>query len=387
MNTKRNTILAYAYSFAAWFGITNLWVIYLGQQGLPLIQIGLCESIFHVASFCFEVPSGMLADRFSYKTVLYFSRIMAIISSLLMLIGHSFIWFAISFIVSAWSYNLQSGTLEALAYESLPQASRDARYAKVVSMISIVTEVGSTAGVIIAGALVHWHFEITYYISIVLGIVALGTIAFMQEPSVHGPREQRQTLAMIVRAAVHELRHQPVLRNLMLLDAVISTAGTAFYYYFQDVMTKADFAGWMISTLMLVSSLGSIAAMRALPWLQAKTSQLQLLLGITVAMTFALIVIAVPSMVAMIVMYLIIQAITAVMYPLFNAYYNELIPSKQRATLLSVASMLFSVVMIVLFPVCGWLVDRFSFNVTFGGFGLVLLLATIGWAVRQKRAA
>ncbi|WP_156300832.1 MFS transporter [Lacticaseibacillus sharpeae] len=100
-----------------------------------------------------------------------------------------------------------------------------------------------------------------------------------------------------------------------------------------------------------------------------------------------LIVIAVPSMVAMIVMYLIIQAITAVMYPLFNAYYNELIPSKQRATLLSVASMLFSVVMIVLFPVCGWLVDRFSFNVTFGGFGLVLLLATIGWAVRQKRAA
>ena len=98
MHSKKNITLAYVYSFAAWFGITNLWVIYLGQQGLPLVQIGLCESIFHIASFCFEVPSGMLADRFSYKTVLYGSRIMAIISSVLMLIGHSFIWFAISFI-------------------------------------------------------------------------------------------------------------------------------------------------------------------------------------------------------------------------------------------------------------------------------------------------
>jgi MFS family permease len=383
MHSKKNITLAYVYSFAAWFGITNLWVIYLGQQGLPLVQIGLCESIFHIASFCFEVPSGMLADRFSYKTVLYGSRIMAIISSVLMLIGHSFIWFAISFIISAWSYNLQSGTLEALAYESLPEQGRDGAYPKVVSMMGIITEVGSTAGVIIAGALVHWHFELTYYVSILLGVLALLAIAAMTEPTVHAKKEQRQTLVTITKAAVRVLREQPHLRNLMLFDASISTVGTAFYYYFQSVMTKDNFAGWMISGLMLVSSLLSIIAMRLMPAIQKRITQRRLMAGMTLIVTAALLITGVQNLPLMLAMYLIFETVIAVLYPVFNAYYNELIPSAQRATLLSVASMIFSIEMVVLFPVCGWFVSLIGFNFTFAGLGVLVGLVFLKFATQK----
>ena len=48
---KKQLWRAYAYSFLAYCGITQLWVIYLSQLGLSLVQVGLCESIFHVASF------------------------------------------------------------------------------------------------------------------------------------------------------------------------------------------------------------------------------------------------------------------------------------------------------------------------------------------------
>ncbi|WP_127850159.1 MFS transporter [Lacticaseibacillus hulanensis] len=377
MYRTKNVWLAYCYSFAAWFGITNLWVIYLGQKGLPLVQIGLCESIFHVASFCFEVPSGMLADRFSYKTVLYASRVMAIVSSMLMLFGHSFIWFAVSFIVSAWSYNLQSGTLEAFAYESLPQANRDAGYPKVVSMMGIITEVGSTAGVIVAGALVHWHFELTYYAAIVFGFVALIVIGFMDEPAVHSKREKRQTLGEITKAAIEVLSTKPVLRNLMLIDASISTVGTAFYYYFQNVMTTEHFAGWLISGLMLVSSILAIIAMKVMPALQARFAQGPLLLTMTGIVIGALLLTGINNLPLMLVMYLVFEAVIAVVYPLFNSYYNVLIPSAQRATLLSVASMIFSVEMVVVFPVCGWFVSAVGFNATFAGLGVALLIGMV----------
>ncbi|WP_155287212.1 MFS transporter [Lacticaseibacillus zhaodongensis] len=374
MNKRRNVYLTYCYSFAAWFGITNLWVIYLGQKGLPLVQIGLCESIFHVASFCFEVPSGMLADRFSYKTVLYLSRLLAIASSLLMLLGHSFLWFAVSFIISAWSYNLQSGTLEAFAYESLPQSGRDTAYPKVVSMMGIITEVGSTAGVIIAGALVHWHFELTYYAAIVLGLMALLVIGFMDEPAVHSKREERQTLGEITKAAISVLATKPGLRNLMLIDASISTMGTAFYYYFQNVMTTEHFAGWLISGLMLASSVLAIIAMKIMPTLQARFTQGPLLLTATGIVIGALLLSGIKQLPLMLIMYLVVEAVIAMLDPLFNAYYNVLIPSGQRATLLSVASMLFSIEMVVVFPVCGWFVSAIGFNATFAGLGVALLI-------------
>lgn len=374
---RKNIYLAYLYSFAAWFGITNLWVIYLGQQGLSLVQIGLCESIFHVASFCFEVPSGMLADRFSYKTVLFASRVMAIGSSIIMLAAHSFIWFAISFIVSAWSYNLQSGTLEAFAYESLPEAGRDGRYPQVVSMMGIITEIGSTAGVIIAGTLVHWHFALTYYIAIILGGVALLAITLMREPAVHQEQEKRQTIAVITKAALHVLIKQPVLRNLMLIDASISTIGTAFYYYFQNVMTTEHFSGWQISGLMLASSVLSIVAMKIMPTLQQKYAQAPLLLTMTLVVVVALVLTGIKSLPLMLTMYLLFQSVIAVLYPLFNAYYNELIPSAQRATLLSVASMIFSIEMVIAFPVCGWVISLIGFNAAFAGIGVLLVIGLL----------
>ncbi len=385
MSLKRNVYGAYLYSFAAWFGITNLWVIFLGQRGISLVQIGLCESIFHVASFCFEMPSGMLADRFSYKTVLYFSRMMAIISAAMMLVGNTFLWFAASFVISAFSYNLQSGTLEALVYESLAPDAQVATYPRITSMMGIVTEVASTSGVIIAGLLVHGHLALTYVIAIVWAVVALGTIFFMKEPGVHGPQEEKQTMRAIIVAAVAALRQQPRLRNLMLVDASISAVGTAFYYYFQSVMTDRNFSGTLISTLMLVSSLVAIVAMRLIPSLQRRFQQLPLLLGMAGTMTVALMVSGIHQIGVMLVAYLIVEGISAILYPLFNTYYNELIPSAQRATLLSVASMVFSIEMVVLFPVCGWLISLIGFNWTFLMLGGLLTVGLMSWGVYQKR--
>ncbi|WP_054649353.1 MFS transporter [Lacticaseibacillus pantheris] len=292
MIKQRNIISAYVYTFVSWFGITNLWVIYLGQQGLSLVQIGLCESIFHVASFLFEVPSGVLADRFSYKTVLFASRITTIASAVLMLVGQSWWWFAVSFVVSAWSYNLQSGTLEALVYESLAPATREAQYARATSMMGSLSEIAATAGVIVAGIFVHWHFSWVYRIQILLALVGLLCVASLRTPAGRSATGKdaapRQTVVTIVRAAGHVLRTQPALRNLMVLDASLSAVATAYYYYFQNVMTTHHWSSPMISGLMLTGSLLAVVGMQLLPWIQRRIGRFALLLGMTLLMVVAL---------------------------------------------------------------------------------------------------
>ena len=80
---KGNIPLLAGLEFTSYFGITSFWILFFIQNGLSLLQIGLLESIFHGTSLLCEIPSGMLADRFSYKTNLYLARLASIVSSIL----------------------------------------------------------------------------------------------------------------------------------------------------------------------------------------------------------------------------------------------------------------------------------------------------------------
>lgn len=141
----------------------------------------------------------------------------------------------------------------------------------------------------------------------------------------------------------------------------------------------------MISGLMLTGSLLAVVGMQLLPWIQRRIGRFALLLGMTLLMVVALLGAGVRIVPVMVALYLVGQTVDAVIYPLFNTYYNAMIPDGQRATLLSVASMLFSIVMVVLFPVVGWGISLWGFNVTFAGLGVVMSVIVAVWAVGQRR--
>ena len=115
----------------------QFWILFLSQNGMSLWQIGLLESIFHATSLLCEIPSGMLADRYSYKTNLYLSRIAGIVSSILMLAGQGNFWiYALAMAVSALSYNFDSGTSAAMVYDSAVEAGLKERYLPFASFLS-----------------------------------------------------------------------------------------------------------------------------------------------------------------------------------------------------------------------------------------------------------
>ncbi|WP_461226774.1 MFS transporter [Lacticaseibacillus suihuaensis] len=382
MQLKTQLRAAYAYSFFAFCGITQLWVIYLGQMGLSLVAIGLCESLFHVASFLFEVPSGVLADRFTYRRMLTLSRVAALVSAAMMLFNGGFWWFALSFVFSAWSFNLQSGTLEALLYESLKAADATARWPQVTSRLNTVIELSSSGGLMIAGAMTHWHFEATYVVAIALAIAAMAAVWRLKEPADHQTSAPRQTIASIVTTAWRVLRHDRQLRSLMLFDASFSAVATGYYYYFQNVMTTRGFASWVITALLGAASLVAIAAIQFSPRLLHRSRQ-RVLFGLTAGLAVALLAAWSTASWVLAAVYLAVYALSSLLPPVFDVYYNALIPSAQRATLLSVASLLYSVCMIVLFPLLGWAVSRFGFSATFACSGGLIAVAALV-LVRRK---
>lgn len=153
-NYRKNIGLMAGVEFFAFLGITSFWILFLSQNGMSLWQIGLLESIFHATSVICEIPSGMLADRYSYKTNLYLSRIAGIASSILMLVGQGNFWiYALAMVVSALSYNFDSGTSAAMVYDSAVEAGLKERYLSISSFMSGVAEGTRSLGTVLAGFL------------------------------------------------------------------------------------------------------------------------------------------------------------------------------------------------------------------------------------------
>ena len=371
---KRNISLLAGLEFTSYFGITSFWILFFIQNGLSLLQIGLLESIFHGTSLLCEIPSGMLADRFSYKTNLYLARLSSIGSSILILFGQGNFWiYAIAMMVNAWSYNFDSGTSTAFLFDSAVEAGQKDRYLQISSFLSGVAEVTRTLGTVVAGFFIHGALAWTYYISIGLSLLSILLIFLMKEPESKSDERSHLTLKRILEVVKQEWQDKPVLFYWMLTYQLVGTIMCMFYFYYQQKIS--DLTSWQVSLIMLIGSGFNLLAVYLASQIGKKWNSNQVF-PILVALTgLALFLVGVKTPFAYLSVYLLTNALYAVYQPI---YYNDLqayLPSSVRATMLSINSMMFSLSMIVIFPLTGWLIDTCGFVAVFLVLGLITFLS------------
>ena len=371
---KRNISLLAGLEFTSYFGITSFWILFFIQNGLSLLQIGLLESIFHGTSLLCEIPSGMLADRFSYKTNLYLARLSSIGSSILILFGQGNFWiYAIAMIINAWSYNFDSGTSTAFLFDSAVEAGQKDRYLQISSFLSGVAEVTRTLGTVVAGFFIHGALAWTYYIAIGLSLLSILLIFLMKEPESKSDERNHLTIKRILEVVKQEWQDKPVLFYWMLTYQLVGTIMCMFYFYYQQKIS--DLASWQVSLIMLIGSGFNLLAVYLASQIGKKWNSNQVF-PILVALTgLTLLLVGLKTPFAYLSVYLLTNVLYAVYQPI---YYNDLqayLPSSVRATMLSINSMMFSLSMIVIFPLTGWFIDSCGFVAVFLVLGLITLFS------------
>ena len=371
---KGNIPLLAGLEFTSYFGITSFWILFFIQNGLSLLQIGLLESIFHGTSLLCEIPSGMLADRFSYKTNLYLARLASIVSSILILFGQGNFWiYAIAMMVNAWSYNFDSGTSTAFLYDSAVEAGQKDRYLQISSFLSGVAEVTRTLGTVVAGFFIHGALAWTYLIAIGFSFLSIILIYFMKEPMAKREKNESLTFKTIVLQVRKEWQEKPVLFYWMLTYQLVGTLMCMFYFYYQQKIS--DLAGWQVSLVMLIGSGLNLIAVYVASQIGKKWNSNRVFPTLVALTGLALLLVFLGTPFAFLLVYLLTDTLYAVYQPI---YFNDLqgyLPSSVRATMLSINSMLFSLSMIVIFPLTGWLIDRWGLVAVFLVLGFILLLS------------
>lgn len=370
---KRNIGLIGLSEFFSFFGITTFWILFLSENGMSLLQIGILESIFHATSFISEIPTGILADRFTYKTNIYISRIFIVIASILMLVSKgSFIIYAIAMVIRAWSYNFDSGTALAMLYESIKEAGLEDKYLKYSSIFSGIGEFTRASGMIIAGFFVNGFLNYTYMIQIGLVFIALVFIFFIKEPDIKEKEEYKITFKEIITTVSKTFKEDFRLLNSMIIIQFGLVLMSMFYFYFQNELIS--YSSIKISMLMVISSLLNISSV----YLASKVGN-----KINIKNTFIILLIITGFLFSLSNLnnynvYLFIFLLTESLFSFFSTiFYNDLqqrLKSNVRATLLSVNTMFFSLSMIFIFPVVGYLIDSLGFSFSFLIIGIVMII-------------
>lgn len=340
------------------------WVALLAARGFSLVEIGFAESVFHVASLLFEVPSGVISDVFGRKKSMVLSQCMMLVSSLLMLVSDSMAGVLPAMVFSAFGYNFASGTRESLAYETLKAEGREAEYDGYASTDMMLYTFFSSLATLCAGAALALGYRRAYLVDIGLGTVCLmsalrlqdvGYAAAGEEGGKNGPEETVwKKIFQCFRESVRFLLHSRKAMELILLNAAVGAAETLLRFFLQARLTEKGLPDALLGPALFFMGLGGAAGARLIlhckSWSYGRVFAVS---AIAVAGCVAAAILPVPAV-------MVFGGFLSALFDNFlqvrsDVRLNEMVPAGQRATLISVSSLCFSGVMIVLSPLFGLL--------------------------------
>lgn len=375
LNLKKQLACIYTADLFSGLRITDaVWVALLAARGFSLWEIGLAESVFHVVSLLCEVPSGMAADLLGRKKTLVSGGVCMVLQSLLMAFASDLFTICFAMGLNALAMTMFSGTSTALLYDSLKQEGCEEEYIQVSangSQISMLANaIGSMASILnrflgYAGFyLLNAAFE---------GASALANM-LLAEPIVTESQASREKHALpeqfrqLVRDSLHVLHTCPMAVKLIASSALISVPSYLTKMFLQQRLVEL---GWPTELLFLPLLLGGLACVAGTEIgrrvrcrsMRRLYTACALLCGVG-----TLLVGAAPAWGGILGM-MLVQGVLEVYLLHESQKLNDAIPSDQRATLISVDGMAYSLLMIPASPLVGAVGDAFGQ----AGAGLALL--------------
>ncbi|BEP29570.1 MFS transporter [Helicovermis profundi] len=377
----------YIFTFVSNFDLTRgFWMLYLASKGLSLFEIGLMETIYHISSFSMEIPTGMVADIYGRKTSRILGRVCFSFAILLMILGENVLSFAFSFFFTALGNNLESGAGEALIYDSLKELCKENIYMKIRGNNEFVFQVTSMVALLLGGYIATLSYGFVYKITFILALLSVVSSFSFVEPSIGKPDRSKRvvdTFVLQIKKSFLVVKNDKKLLKIIILLELFSTFYATEFFYLQNKLKGIGKTEFEIGIVLGIGAV--IAALSA-----SQTYRLERRFNLKNMLTMMSLV-AIVAFWGMsingieIYSFIILSLVDSLLFVSMGDYINKLIPSEQRATILSLQSMVFSAFMIVIFPLSGKIGDLFGLSFAFKMIAIIssLVLLVVIYMIRK----
>lgn len=378
------------------WGINTLFLL---DAGLTNLEAFAANAFFTAGMMLFEIPTGVVADlrgrRLSYLlgavTLAGFTGLYV----LLWWLQAPFWAWALASIGLGLGFTFFSGAVEAWLVDALTATGYAGDLTAVFGRGQAVTGAAMLGGSVLGGVIAQAsNLGVPFLVRVGLLLVTVVVAALLMHDLGFTPDRSAKTLpamrGLLDASVEHGLRNRPV-RWLMLTSPFVGGVGVYAFYALQPYLlelygdpTAYGFAGLAAAAVAGAQILGGVLAPVVRRLVPRPTTVL--LVGTAVAAGALVAVGLVPDL-ALVLACMVVWALTgAAVLPVRQAYLNGLIPSKQRATVLSFDSLLSSSGGVVVQPVMGRLGDVSGYPLTFVLSGAVQALALpFYWLARREQ--
>ena len=371
--------------FDAFILIFPLYAVMFADAGLSPVQISICLIAWSAVNFVLQVPSGVIADRYSRRRILAVAQLGRATGFAVWLVYPHFWGFLVGLVLWGIKSAFTSGTFEALLYDELKARGKAEDYTQIFGRTRAI----QSGGVLLAalGAAVVARFGYPYMLAASLVSVALAFVAAVSLPPAPPAASAREHnyLAHLRSGLTASFRESAVL-SILAFSAIVLALGAALEEFWPIFGAQVGLTRSVIAVFVGaqngVEILVSLIAYRLSGLPTRGFYALFAIGGLLLATAAGLFT---PSAMLLLAGYSGLMKLVAVV---FEGRLQQVITSDRRATIGSVKSFLAQIGITALYMSFGPVAEASSYRIAFMACGVAGLAIGLTYlALPQLRRA
>jgi len=379
------------------FPIPIITLYWKDQIGLSLTDIMVLQAVFGLAVVLLEFPSGYVADRVGYRRSLQIGAALWCGGWAIYAVATTFAEVMAAEVVLGGGSAFISGADRALLWVSLEATGQRGQYTRWDGRSRAGAQTAEAASAAVGGWLYTLAPRLPVWAQVPVALLGLGTVAALRDvhqqfaagssaAEVDDPARRRSHLRRALHVVRFALWHHPRLQAAMALSVSLGLSTFVMVWLIQPAAQArgvppawfgplwAGAHAWLAVVSLVSARIAGAFGVRAT------------LLGCAALVPLGYVGLAATTSAWGLAFYLCFMTIRGLQAPLLTRIMQENAPGGDRASVLSLAALLFRLSFVVVGPAVGVLVDRASMMSALGLLAIVFTAAVAGALVLFDRA-
>ncbi len=339
----------YTLSASLIWGINTLFLL---DAGLDIFGVFIANGVYTASMAIFEIPTGVWADSRGRRSSFLLSVAIVLVATLgyvaTAATGGSLLLFSVMSVLLGLGFTFYSGAVEAWLVDALNATGYSGSLDQVFARASMVTGAAMLIGTVSGGLLGSFNLAAPYFVRAVL-LAAVFVIAFLTMHDLgFSPRALRLAalpaeMRAIAQASIAYGWRVRSVRLLIIVSFVqmlfLAWGFHVWQPYFLGLLGRDDV--WVAGVIAALVALATIVGNAIVEWFARRCGKRTTLLlsGAGVFSAAAIGVGLVGSFWLAVGLYLLVMASMGILRPVKQAYLHQVIPTEQRATVVSFDSL------------------------------------------------
>lgn len=313
--------------------------LYRLGRNISMSDIFLLQIIFSLVSLSLEVPWGWFADRIGYKKTLLISNVLFFASKVVFYFADGFLLFAVEALLAAMAVSGLSGCDSAFIYIS----SGENESGKNFGIYSASSTVGYVVAALLGGFMAAYSYSLDTFLTAAAYFAAMVLTCLLNEA--HGDEVTKNYVRL---SDIWAVFSDKITLTEVLAFCIVGQAGQALVFLHQPKFISVGINTGSIGIITALTQLICLSSVKSYRIAQ-RIGEITLLIISSVVVSLGFAVMAYSnSGPSVILSFVLVNGAVAIQWPVMEVIKNRAVKTDNRATILSIYALFYSVIGIAL---------------------------------------